>query len=655
MKKSIQGDPEDSALPFSRLASGQQPSEKIRQLSNPVTIECLRTLRIEHWRQHSRGHPPQLDMFPEMHIDIVLEVLGHLHPLDLIHLSRSNQEFCALLRAPVTTTIWRESFVAPLPICPNSIPGRRWAHLIFGAPLCEGCGAPGTSSDCYIHRRLCSECISPSTTLPGYPLSHVIYTLIGRTGWKIYLPDALPVTEEYERLLADDGPTAAVTLANFMEKRKQVLQQNKNAFMEYNEWLIEKKVLPMVRKRLLEEGCDPRDIKTYIEEHRFDDCFTVLEGIPRLSSKREHTLSPVRIARSHRPFASLTQSHIGCNKVRPGIVARVNFWRIYRLKRERSERKHVVRTGIILAIEKNCAPSTWAYTPALDNIIGWPQFAELVDSTMNVSLADDDSCLLAALERLPADLDAWTLTQQTHLALQIPGARRLPDLRTLDLATTVFAHGDTRCLVGWLDAGLRLASDPITPPSFCATSSAVARALVLLVDLGPGTATAADMDEQNERFCAVCVLRLAAGERQCPGAHLQHAMEHPADPPMPTSWARLSPEGAADVRRREGADRSSTENVWICNMCPVHFDLYRPIWRAEAISHVASEHAVLRPVENVHFIYDLRKPRSLRHPPVFLSEAPDALEYRCNYCAEEAPEIVKLLALYSVARHVKAK
>ncbi|KAJ7107773.1 hypothetical protein C8R44DRAFT_885175 [Mycena epipterygia] len=645
MQKPIQVYGDDSALPFPRLASTPQPSEKIRAPSNPVTIECLRTLRIENWRQRSRSHPPKLDMFPEMHIDIVLEVLGHLHPLDLIHVSRSNHEFRALLRAPVTATIWRESFVAPLPVCPSDIPGRRWAHLIFDPLRCEKCGAPETSPDYIIRRRLCSGCIrnrlrssiSGYHRVPGIPsCSHDVYKLLAKTlrerrSRQIYEPDSLPVVGQYENLLADDGPGAALALANFVKKRKQIVQEIEKASRDCEQWVARilqqakdhnaenlKKVLA-VTKRLLEDGQDLQDIT------RRPFKSLTLNGIPRLSSKR-------------------------WNKARPEIFASVNSSKISRLWNERSGRRGVVRSGIIAIMKAKFPPSTWAYSPTVDNIVEWVQFAELIDSTINATLAVDDSRLVAALERLPADLEVWRITQQMHLASKIPGAGQPPDLRTLELATSAFGYDD--CLIGWLDAGPYLTSNSLP---FSATFSAAARTLVLFVDLDPGTTTATTMDDMDDRFlCRVCPVTPRGPEAMSWRTCLLHAMGHPSDPPVATSWARLSPEGAADIRRREGADRSCTDDAWICNMCPAHFDYHKRVVRAEAISHVASEHAVPRPVEGVHFLYDLRRTdRTLRHPPVFMFGPAHPAEYRCNHCAEKSPGLVTLLSLRSMVAHVK--
>ncbi|KAJ6471950.1 hypothetical protein C8R45DRAFT_415185 [Mycena sanguinolenta] len=126
-------------------------------IANHLATECLRTLRLDR-RRVTRKNYPELHMFPHMHIDVVLEVLGHLHPLDLVHLSRTTREFRTLLCGPALDRLWRESFVEPLPMCPSDIPGRRWAHLLFGRNECEKCRWPKASPNFNLVRRLCTKC-----------------------------------------------------------------------------------------------------------------------------------------------------------------------------------------------------------------------------------------------------------------------------------------------------------------------------------------------------------------------------------------------------------------------------------------------------------------------------------------------------------------
>ncbi|KAJ7639971.1 hypothetical protein DFH06DRAFT_1216249 [Mycena polygramma] len=117
-----------------------------------------------------------------MQLDVVLEVLGHLHPIDLIHVSCTSKEFHELLRSPVTDSTWRNSFLVEykLPQCPPQLSGRRWAKLLFGP---RECGRPDTDSDYILSRLACVRCLEENLldVMPGYTDSRELNSVVHRT------------------------------------------------------------------------------------------------------------------------------------------------------------------------------------------------------------------------------------------------------------------------------------------------------------------------------------------------------------------------------------------------------------------------------------------------------------------------------------------
>ncbi|KAJ7501224.1 hypothetical protein B0H11DRAFT_756643 [Mycena galericulata] len=221
-----------------------------RSSTNFVAVECLRALRIERTQFSTRAL--SLDMFPGMHIDIVLEILGHLHPLDLLHLSRANREFRDLLHAPQLDKIWRAAFHAPLPPCPSEILGRRWAHLLFGSHTCEECGEPDTLPDFMVWRRLCSHCMSRKLT-DAFLTTHHPYGMVAklvvatdrRSGntmahgytFKVSIRDANVVMAEYTRLAAEEGSQAAAALAAFVEHQEKIVRETQKIASQCAKWV----------------------------------------------------------------------------------------------------------------------------------------------------------------------------------------------------------------------------------------------------------------------------------------------------------------------------------------------------------------------------------------------------------------------------------
>ncbi|KAJ7257533.1 hypothetical protein B0H12DRAFT_1322808 [Mycena haematopus] len=259
-----------------------------------------------------------------MHIDIVLEVLSFLHPLDLLHLFRTTRDFRSLLHEPALDRIWRESFIAPLPMCPRDISGRRWAHLLFGPHSCEECGRGATLPDFAILRRLCSECMrsllgrveslsaghSPTVQklvagtlrLDGYSRTH-------RGDRRALISEACSVIEEYEVLEQDQGPEpdGSGPLALFVQKRLELVRERYEILVQSEEWEDRvrkhkvshdaenfKKVQASVEKRLLKEGYDLRDIEK-IRPKISGRAFGLFAGIGRLSSRRWNKTRPTVI------------------------------------------------------------------------------------------------------------------------------------------------------------------------------------------------------------------------------------------------------------------------------------------------------------------------------------------------------------------------
>ncbi|KAJ7231486.1 hypothetical protein C8J57DRAFT_179892 [Mycena rebaudengoi] len=92
--------PEDADRVLKRPAINYVAMQSWKELRMPLTSAV-------------RAPPHDLGMLPSMHIDILYEVLFHLHPIDLIHLSRTSTDFCTLLLARTAVPLWRDAFRSP--------------------------------------------------------------------------------------------------------------------------------------------------------------------------------------------------------------------------------------------------------------------------------------------------------------------------------------------------------------------------------------------------------------------------------------------------------------------------------------------------------------------------------------------------------------
>ncbi|KAG8897035.1 hypothetical protein FRC01_011503, partial [Tulasnella sp. 417] len=74
------------------------------------------------------------DIFSTLPLDLVHEILGHLHPLDLLHLARTCKMLRSYLMSKRSTSTWknaREAIVPTVPQCPKDQSEPQWAALLF--------------------------------------------------------------------------------------------------------------------------------------------------------------------------------------------------------------------------------------------------------------------------------------------------------------------------------------------------------------------------------------------------------------------------------------------------------------------------------------------------------------------------------------------
>ncbi|KAJ7176242.1 hypothetical protein C8R43DRAFT_1197867 [Mycena crocata] len=630
----------DNALPFTvdepfdEFLERPTVSQNMESI-NPVTVETWRTLRVRSIGSQN------LSMLPDMHLDILFEVLSHLHPIELVHVSRTSKTFRALLHSPSADSTWRNTSLLrdPLPECPPEISARRWVKLLFGEQICDYCGTPNTVPDYTIRRRLCTPCLdwNLQINVAGYdgaggtPEDDDVYTETERS----WATDIAEVAELYECHKAANDPAA---LEQFIRMRKAVVKDVEEVATTCDAWsrqiLLDARyrdesnldrLVPRVKKRLLREGWE----KTDIDDAYMDICrCPQLYRIRRLGSKRWH-------------------------KVRPHIFPLVSASRDVRIAREREllikDRKVVVTVAALASLRTPIPGSKYAFYPPPLALETFPPFEVLINDPSDAPLMPDDPRLDAALADAPALVEKWCNDAEAHLASILP--QPSGDRRALARATSVFvctgpksgptvaiALEETRAQMHWWPSAERV--------EFSERGSAAARDLVLLLGLDPETATASDMDNQDARFiCGGCRLpkREALSWRDC----VRHAENN-----LHTPWLLLSPLAAADVRRRE--DHEYPVHEWACTLCNEQLPSFAR--HTNTLEHVRSEHEIDRPIEGVHlvhFLYAHRPPPWRRR--IMLVEGVHPARYRCKRCATDQPNVVRLHSKRAILPHVTDK
>ncbi|KAJ6540547.1 hypothetical protein B0H19DRAFT_1175821 [Mycena capillaripes] len=462
----VQGtsDSETTALPFIVADPSHELLERsvpVRNLEtiNYVTVEIWKSLRIPQTK--SKSVPQDLSMLPSMQLDIVLEVLGHLHPIMLLQVSRTSKSFRELLRSPITDLTWRNSFLvdAQLPECPRQISGRRWMKLLFGPRICDECGQADTDADYIIWRRVCNICMAQNLLdeMPGYSASHELNSLVHRIhrgGFcdetidtelgQFWRSDGATLAALYEAHNSEGGPEA---VRRFLESQAAVVSENREhadrcetwalnslpAAQPITFWTIEKATDRAI-KRLISEGFHENDVSA--AQYDIYQC-DALWRMPRLTSKVWHS-------------------------VRPDILPAVLSAQTWRLELERelriSHRKEAILATALMALRTPVPGSPRLYHTPPRAIESFAPIAQLISEESERPLSRDDPQVVSALVNAPAFVEAWCVETQTLLASLLPGAdTEHPDLRLLDRATSVFqmqkpGNSSAATAIGWEEA-----------------------------------------------------------------------------------------------------------------------------------------------------------------------------------------------------------
>ncbi|KAF7365920.1 F-box domain-containing protein [Mycena venus] len=711
-------DPDDSVLNLDEVALPfpvADPAAEVLQRSvrnvdavNYVRVEAWKSLRIP--RLKSKFAPDALSMLPSMQLDIVLEILGYLHPLELLQVSRTNKAFHELLRSPVTDSTWRNSFMVEdhpdsppdqLPQCPSQLSGRRWAKLLFGAQICEECGQRESSTDFdyALWRRVCDTCVEVNLleTMPGYDASHEIYSMIPTTTrvgldydgpfdfarGRFWRDDGVAVASQYEAHVAAAGGPESEAVRRFVQEQQALVEKNASSPYDAKTGRGTPDASTRVsitrcwtRSRLaqqsasLRRGFDERDVQASWYEISACEPFY---RMPRLTSRL-------------------------WNRARPHILPHVVKAKIERLARERetriARRKEAIISAALMALRAPVPGSRHTYYIPPHTIDTFPPIAQLISEDSEEPLSPDDPRLATALAAAPAFVDAWAFDTRWSLVALFPDPAPeydydlQPGLHWLERATSVFkvqrannSYNNSRdAFIGWEGARAHLHWCHGRPygerlVEFDPRGSTAAAALAVLLGLDAVTVTALEMDQANARFvCGTCPpesqgRRLAMGWRDCvrfydfilnllliffsPESQVFHASSSDAATHSAPNWLLLSPMAAADVRRREEPDDYSSLCVWSCTLCK-HFipSFSRQI---NVRDHLRTNHQVAEPAEGEHFFCFLGPeiPRQ-RRVMLFVGGAHPA-RYRCNRCAQALPHVVKLFSLRAIRLHVQDK
>ncbi|EMD38467.1 hypothetical protein CERSUDRAFT_82729 [Gelatoporia subvermispora B] len=430
---------EDSKPP---IPTNVQPSPKRRRVGVAKNASKSNASKEKGRRACRRT----LSMLPDMPLDILFEIFGHLHPLDVLHLARTSKALRNVLMRRSAISIWKEarSRIQDLPECPLDLSEPQYAHLLFD-PHCHFCLTARVMTVLWACRvRCCKSCMGEHVADSSY-----IYTFICDV-WARTLPVAKMVPMEFRnklvflkrdgealkeqiQLIGDDKDKLAEFRARKTEE-VSAIETHARAVAAWQDDQVERRTVELETIRLsrmtsimnkLSDLGYREDLDKMSEEYRAE-----FEDHPLVRQPKELT---ERI----------------WNNIRQSMLAYMERVRADRLAREHCQHMciRIIFVKQLLDIfSLICPPRT--YLPSTADFCVMPEFKR------SLLVPPDDAPprgeLLEAFAQIVELCSRWrgqVSARLVPLLPALPAPTDAPPLARLQLATTFFRC--TQCPPGW--------------------------------------------------------------------------------------------------------------------------------------------------------------------------------------------------------------
>ncbi|KAF9534603.1 hypothetical protein CPB83DRAFT_842593 [Crepidotus variabilis] len=680
-------------FPFRFLSDDEIPSEYALQLrrdfswslnpqwmrGNYVASEVSRQLRIE-----TKGRKP----FPDMQVifrlptEIVYEIFGHLHPIDLYSWVRTNESFREIFLSHGASSIWRNAFLnnPDTPSCPPQISLPRWTTLLFGPAICDECGYPDGTIDFAFNYRRCDICMgnqywyqdsleANETYLSGFPVERAhLWTLVPRS----YKENGLSYPANYQhdheprylkmdidqmagnvvQMLLDPNKSAE----NYEEFRSQTVESIEQRMAHAkicNLWAYDiyealfnrhndsnPEIVDKYLQKLRNVGYHPLDIEESTEAIRqilFDGRHSMLkfnrkvfrEFFPRVSEE-------LRDAKRRRLLAEA----------------------------EARQRKRVDFVDqVYKTVKRGLDPLDWLSVPFFERVHQKEPMASFIKiDDESLTMPSEDSMLGPMAKFIVDWLEGGKLIFHTLFTESTIFNDMLQDKgsdQNDEIALAVFTcPNDGSVLFGWQDVAKHL--NCFGTPShgdsldlkFSPSGAEIVSEMISGLSCPLETTSVSEMDSLNPRY--ICTACPQEGKRGSKGhsaltwkemvSHILSNDEHPL-----SSFTLLAEDLRKSVLFHETMYPNPARRSWSCKLCGLFMDA--PEKRAQVIDHIKNLHKVQSPKEGRDFFYYPITEQPKRQP-YHLGLRPPAL-YCCAKCPP--PTNQRLWRLEQLVAHLKNK
>ncbi|KDR85928.1 hypothetical protein GALMADRAFT_393643 [Galerina marginata CBS 339.88] len=639
-----------------------QRADTVNVLALCVRKEYREKLRSSGLLRKPLSRSKHIAFLRTIPVEIFLEILEYLHPIDLLHLIKTDAMFRELLNDSSANSVWRSAFgnYPDTPKIPSNLTGYKWADLLFNPSTCERCGASPAPLNVVFYQRLCGACLRKEFIatdkcyqLYGYSVRNLardaqiikidpsVETTISRYLTRTNRAELNEITSTLQRLenaISACVPEAKEALERYKLERRELITTSRTDYINclawatfYQDMLFRKarstvpSLLANVKARFKRLGFEAADVDNAVFDTKILTNLVNTTGVLGLRK---------------RGWAKLQSLFI------PAITAATQ-------KRLELERKKLLeqRTDFVKGVyKKYCIsypPATWAYLPPVSAVIQFSSVLRLVNAPPDEQLVEED-----VLELLPREVGDWTESIMKQLVSFLPRSSLCAvesttsrDFNALGLATSVFqcpcssSRYDSRTggsLIGWDGAVPHLSCYALVPgwgsekwPHFSQRGHDAAIILVRLLGLDPATTKMWEMDALDRRFvCLVCrptsVARTAYTWQGAVYHHIEMGMSN-YNMHDTLSWGLVGPEAEAELKSREESEPNIRQHNWMCNHCPEHFG--KRVSRAAVIDHAKEIHDISRPINNLDYVYSLVN-RTYRSPVCVYNH-----EFLCLRCA----------------------
>ncbi|KAK7689883.1 hypothetical protein QCA50_006522 [Cerrena zonata] len=386
-------------------------------------------------KRNVRGRRGVLQSLPGMPIDILIEVLYHLRPVDLLHIGRTTKAFRNLLMVRSSAYIWKEARrnVQGLPEPFAEMNEPVFASLCF-EPVCTLCFKSGVRDVVWEFRaRLCNRCKATSV---GYfycmrsPVPHISADVVvnGRDRPNVFLfSDVVNDKKAWDGLVDEEEKNRYI-----QQNTKRVEELRKHA-TRCKSWFANVK---NERAEEIEEIKQQRhkDVLKRLKEMGYAEDVTWLEetkGVPFLFE-----LHSLRAVRQPKPLTDRTWQKIG-----PAVIEHITT--IVRPRRLHDECKATLKARLPL-LHKVRAYLARPYRnifPTAGELARLPEVKAILDPACNNQYPSIES-FNVLIPQIPDILANWKTRVQEQLDVMFrEKIKDLPsDVQVEDLALTQIVY-----------------------------------------------------------------------------------------------------------------------------------------------------------------------------------------------------------------------